>query len=306
MEGSGSYCANCGAPVGGRFCSSCGTVVGMVAPAPVRQPTHAAPPPPAPELVTEPAPAPLAPPPPPAVAGGPGPGLWIGAAAVLLVIVLLGAFLLLRGGSGGTSTGPTPPIVPPKSHTTRPPTTATAPTTAPTTPASSSTAGSAGPASDVAGLVRATAPAHAPAGVDFAGNPVTYDASNLVDGATDTCWRVAGDATGTVLTFRLDQPTQLTEVGLVNGYAKTAFSGGRPFDWYAGNRRVLSADWVFDDGSTVSQVFSTTRSMQSQAIDPVTTSTVQLRITSVSPPGTGRAARDDTAISEVSLVGSPG
>jgi hypothetical protein len=241
------------------------------------------------------------------VAGGPGPGLWIGAAAVLLVIVLLGAFLLLRGGSGGQSAGPTPPIVPPKTHTTRPPSTApattTAPTTAPTSPASSSAAG---PASDVAGLARAIAPAHAPAGVDFAGNPVTYDASNLVDGAPDTCWRVAGDATGTILTFRLDQPTQLTEVGLVNGYAKTAFSGGQPFDWYAGNRRVLSADWVFDDGSTVSQVFSTTRTMQSQAIDPVTTSTVQLKITSVSPPGTGRAARDDTAISEVSLVGSAG
>jgi len=36
----------------------------------------------------------------------------------------------------------------------------------------------------------------------------------------------------------------------------------------------------------------------------VRTRTVRLRITSVSPPGRGRAARDDTAVSEVSLRGS--
>jgi hypothetical protein len=127
-----------------------------------------------------------------------------------------------------------------------------------------------------------------------------------VDGALDTCWRMAGDATGTVLTFELDQPTTLSRVGLVNGYAKTAFSGGRRFDWYAGNRRVVSVDWIFDDGSSVSQSFSGSRAMQTEPIDPVTTATVRLEITAVSPPGHGRAARDDTAISEVTLVGSPG
>ncbi len=94
-----------------------------------------------------------------------------------------------------------------------------------------------------------------------------------------------GDATGTVLTFRLDRPTTITKVGLINGYAKTAFSGGRRYDWYQGDRRVLSVDWVFDDGTTVSQTFSETRAMQSRTIPPVTTSTVQVRITAVSPPG---------------------
>jgi hypothetical protein len=225
---------------------------------------------------------------------------------VLLVIVLLGAWLLFHGSNGGPSAGRTPPIVPPASHTTQSPrgqsaSTSTSPATDPT-----ATPGRVGKAADVAGLARATAPAHAPAGADFAGNQVTYDAANLVDGARDTCWRVAGDATGTVLTFRLDQPTRLTKVGLVNGYAKTAFSGGSRFDWYAGNRRIVSVDWIFDDGSTVSQSFSTTRAMQTQAINPVTTSTVRLRVTAVSPPGSGRAARDDTAISEVTLVGRPG
>jgi hypothetical protein len=45
-----------------------------------------------------------------------------------------------------------------------------------------------------------------------------------------------------------------------------------------------------------------------QTIDlgtPVSTSTVTLRLVSVSAPGTGRSARDYTAVSEVSLVGSP-
>jgi hypothetical protein len=302
MDRTAAYCAACGAPVGGgRFCTNCGTPVDTFPPGPdpAPAPSRAATPLPPVE------PAYLAPPPapPPGPGAGPGPGLWIAAAAVLLVIVVLGAFLLLRGSGGSPSASSSRPIVPPRSHPTHAPRTSSPPTSEPTSPASSSQVG---PASDVAGLARAIAPAHAPTAVDFSGNPVTYDASNLVDGAPDTCWRVAGDATGTTLTFRLDQPTRLSRVGLINGYAKTAFDGGRRFDWYEGNRRVISVDWIFDDGSTVSQQFSATRSMQSQDIDPVTTSTVRLRITAVSPPGTGRAARNDTAISEVSLVGRPG
>jgi hypothetical protein len=160
-----------------------------------------------------------------------------------------------------------------------------------------------GPPTDVAGFAEATAPRHAPAGVDFAGRPVTYVAPNMVDGRNDTCWRVPGNASGTVLTFRLDQPTRLTRVGLVNGYSKIAYSRGRPYDWYLGNRRVLSADWIFDDGTTVSQQFGKNRALQQRVIKPVTTSVVRLRITSVSPPGHGRAARNDTAISEVFLLG---
>jgi hypothetical protein len=156
----------------------------------------------------------------------------------------------------------------------------------------------------VAGLSLATAPSHAPAGVDFSGQPVTFVAPNMVDGVAETCWRTPGDATGTVLTFRLERPTTITKVGLINGYAKTAFSGGRRYDWYQGDRRVLSVDWVFDDGTTVSQSFSETRAMQSRSVPPVTTSTVQVRITAVSAPGHGPATRDDTAVSEVSLVGS--
>jgi hypothetical protein len=157
----------------------------------------------------------------------------------------------------------------------------------------------------VAGLARASAPAHAPSGVDVEGQPVTFLAANLIDGSAETCWRQAGDATGTVLTIRLDQPTTLSSVGLVNGYAKIAQAAGHRFDWYTGNRRVLGVEWIFDDGSQVGQQFQDSRRMQRMTIHPVTTSTVQIRITSVSAPGRGRAARNDTAISEVSLVGRP-
>jgi hypothetical protein len=92
----------------------------------------------------------------------------------------------------------------------------------------------------------------------------------------------------------------------VNCYSKIAYSQGKPFDWYKGNRRVLSAEWLFDDGSSVTQSFGDDRAMQQIPIKPVTTSTVRLRITSVSPPGKGRAARNDTAISEVLLLGRTG
>jgi hypothetical protein len=158
----------------------------------------------------------------------------------------------------------------------------------------------------VAGFARATAPAHAPAGLDFAGRPVTYVADNMIDGRNDTCWRTSGDATGMVLTFHLDQSTRLTRVGLVNGYSKVAYAGGRAFDWYLGNRRVLAVDWVFGDGSTKPQQLGMNRAMQEIAIPPVTTSVVRLRIAAVSPPGEGRAARNDTAISEVLLLGRSG
>jgi hypothetical protein len=219
----------------------------------------------------------------------------------MLVVLLLGGYLLLHDSGGGSADDATPPLVP-QSH----PTKATQPSPKPSPPPTSTPPSPVGPATNVAGLAQVSAPAHAPGGVDFAGRPVTYVASNVVDGRLDTCWRQPGDATGTELTFRLDHPTRLTRVGLVNGYAKIAYDGGRRFDWYRGNRRVLAVDWIFDNGSSVSQQLGTSRAMQQIAIKPVTTGVVRLRITAVSPPGKGPAARNDTAISEVLLIGRAG
>jgi len=336
MDGQTTPCAHCGAPLsGGRFCTNCGSPVDATRIAP-REPayddtsTHerlyAVPEQPPPPVVPEPAatepvlPPPLfrdeVPPPPPPAAPvyaeplppepappprrSPGIGLWVGAAVGLVVVLVLGAFLLLSGGGGDDpSASSSPPLIPKSHHST-----STAPSSSPTSSAPTSSAASTGSPTDVAGLAAASAPAHAPAGVDFAGRTVTYVAPNMVDGDVETCWRTPGDASGMVLTFRLDQPTRITKVGLVNGYAKTAVAGGRTYDWYRGDRRVLAVEWVFDDGSTVSQQFAQVRAMQTRGVPPVTTSTVQVRITAVSRPGQGPAARNDTAISEVSLVGT--
>jgi hypothetical protein len=229
----------------------------------------------------------------------------VGVAAAMVVVLLLGGFLLLHGGGGGeaTTSSHKTPLVPRPTHSDSSP---TASDTSPSASSSSPSIRVTGPPTNVAGFAQASAPGHAPAGVDFSGRTVTYVAANMVDGRNDTCWRTPGDATGTELTFRLDQPTRISRVGLVNGYSKIAYSGGRPYDWYRGNRRVLSVEWIFDDGSSVSQSFGNDRGMQQIAVHPVTTSTVTLRITSVSPPGKGRAARNDTAISEVLLLGRTG
>jgi hypothetical protein len=164
-----------------------------------------------------------------------------------------------------------------------------------------------GDAVDLAATSTASAPRTAPPNADVFGNRTTYVAANMLDGLPDTCWRVAGDATGMELTFRLASPTLVTRVGMINGYAKNAVVGGRNLNWYLGNRRVLSAQWVFDDGTTVDQPFGATKQMQTRDLDePVVTSTVTLRLMAVSYIGTGRSARDYTAVSEVALVGVPG
>lgn len=317
MDGQGTRCARCGASGNsGVYCTHCGAALGTT-PEPPPEPayddtsTHeripAVPRHAGPQYAV---PAPAQPPPagpPPAPRRSPGVGLWVAAAAALVVVLLLGGFLLLHSGSTPSSSRaptllppPTSPSVPSSSSAI-----ASSPTSTTTqaTKATKATGSPSGPAADVAGLAQASAPRHAPAGVDFAGRPVTFVASNMVDGAADTCWRATGDATGILLTFRLDQPTVVTKVGLINGYAKTVFPGGRRFDWYHGDRRVLAVEWLFDDGTTVSQRFSDSQSMQTMAVTPVTTSTVRLRITGVTRPGRGPAARNDTPISEIAVVG---
>ena len=242
---------------------------------------------------------------------GPGAPAWLAWAIVVLVMVLVavgGVWLLMSGGDD-TASDPAPaPTVSEKIQANQSPTPrSTAPETSASAPSeSTSESAPAGDAIDVAGQATATAPRNAPPNVDAFGNSTTYVAGNMLDGSPSTCWRMAGDASGSELTFALAAPTTLTQVGLINGYAKTALIGGRKLNWYAGNRRVLSVQWVFDDGTTLDQQLRSTKRMQTIGLEtPVSTSTVTLRLVSVSAPGTGRSARDYTAVSEVSLVGTP-
>lgn len=140
-------------------------------------------------------------------------------------------------------------------------------------------------------------------GVDTAGRPTTYDASNMLDGDDGTAWRMAGDGTGQVLSFTFPQPVRLTSVGLVNGYAKSGQEGDRTLDWYQGNRRILAVDWILDDGTTIHQDLRETREMQTEPVTGLVTTSVQLKLVEVSDPGAPPARRDKTSISEVSFAG---
>ena len=119
------------------------------------------------------------------------------------------------------------------------------------------------------------------------GDQVSYDASNMLDGVPETAWRTAGNAAGMTLAFTLADPTELHEVGLINGYAKTSTdSQGRTYDWYAGNRRIKAVVWEFDDNTKVRQQLKDSRDLQMLDVPDVVTSKVMLRLVSVSKPGT--------------------
>lgn len=315
------YCTSCGHPLGvGRFCTSCGHPVAAppethdrtdtaerpavpVAtpppPPPAAHPGQVPPPPRYPlfadEAPTTPPPAgppgyvapPAAPPAaplaaplaaPPAARHRPWwPWLVLAAVLVLVVAVLVGVSAL----SGDDDT--------PAARDDRA-------SDGPRDGSGSPTAGSLDSRSTV------EVPATAPPNQDTAGQRTTYDGDNLLDGVPETCWRMPGDGTGEELTVTLPGRTHLRSVGIINGYAKTAQDAqGRELDWYHGNRRVLAVEWVFDDGTTVPQQLEDTTAVQSVDVD-VTTTTVVLRLVEVSPPGRGPAARDYTAISDLSLV----
>jgi hypothetical protein len=159
--------------------------------------------------------------------------------------------------------------------------------------------GDAAPPAEVAAQADVDVPGTAPEGVDSAGNTIGYAAANLVDGDPSTAWRVEGDAEDEEIVLTLPSARTITEVGMVNGYAKVdEESGDRR---YGQNRRVLTATWIFDDGTEASFELEETVEPQVFTLDaPVETTTVRIRLDEVSDPG----GRDFTAIGELSLIGS--
>lgn len=214
--------------------------------------------------------------------------VWLLLVALVVGALVLGARLLLAGGSPDAS-----------------PTRSGSPSASAAGSAAGTAGSAAGSADDVAATATAEAPVTRPPGVDTHGARTSYDAANMLDGDAATAWEMPGDGTGTELTFTLAGRTHLTSVGLVNGYAKTGTEHGRRLDWYAGNRRVLRVEWLFDDGTSVEQRLRRTRALQRLDVD-TTTATVRLRLVEVSRPGKGRASRDMTPVSEVALTGTRG
>lgn len=270
------YCMNCGAELGaGRFCTNCGTPVGSATP-------------PVPDFEPVVAPEPAA----PAAAARPQRSVhrphwagWALLAAGVLVAALLGS-CLARGGDEPKASSAEP--------TASASTTWSSPSTSPT-PADTGRAGT-----DLAQGASVTAPRPIRPGTDLKGKRVPYPASNMLDGRRDSAYRLAGDATGTVIRFHLGADRVVTAVGLVNGYAKV--DGGT--DWYPLNRRIHRVEWRFADGTTVEQELVDTPDLQAMQVAPETTSWVELRLVEVSKPGNGRRGKDTTAISDVLLLGS--
>ncbi len=222
---------------------------------------------------------------------------WVLVAAALVLVAGLGILLMVGGDDPGAASDPGPDVAPAGASSP-----ANASPSPPSVPSSSPPPASPGPDDprDVARATEVTAPRTARPSRDVDGNVVRYVATNMVDGQSDTAWRVPGDGGGTTLTLDLAGPTRLTEVGLVNGYAKREPG----YDGYAANRRIVAVDWTFADGTTVRQTLGERRSLQRADVD-VVTDTVELRIVAVTRPGRGPSGRDYTAISELSLVGVP-
>jgi hypothetical protein len=126
----------------------------------------------------------------------------------------------------------------------------------------------------------------------------------MLDGVPETAWRVVGDGSGLKLVFTFPERTRISQVGLVNGYAKTSTDDeGTSFDWYAGHRRITEVTWNFGVGDLVRQDLEDGRVVQTIDVGPVEVRKIVLKIVATTDPGEGPARRDFTAISDVFLAG---
>jgi hypothetical protein len=236
---------------------------------------------------------------------------WLVVAISLVLAAVIGTWLVVRpgGGDDATATDPRTSQGPEDQAPAEEPTAEAAPEADPADEEEQDPPADQVDVSQAVDLTpRATVqvPGAAPANNDVTGEQVTFVGPNLLDGDPETCWRLAGDASGRTLTFTFDQPVTVTAVGLLNGYAKTSFDdSGRGFDWYTGNRRVRYVEWVIGD-LVVPVTYGDSREVQYVEVTPTQTTSVHLRLLEVSPPGVGPTSRDYTAISSVGFAGVPG
>lgn len=131
--------------------------------------------------------------------------------------------------------------------------------------------------------------------VDSAGQPVRYGAMNTLDGDPSTAWRCTGPAIGERLQVTLPAGTEVAEVGIIPGYAKTDPASGT--DRYAENNRITRVRWTIGDGVVVVQRLDPdpkNRDVQMIRVPATRTDSVTLEILAVAP-----GTRNTTAISEL-------
>lgn len=142
-----------------------------------------------------------------------------------------------------------------------------------------------------------TASCTAAPGVDAGGNRVRYQPRNTLDGDGSTAWRCDGRGVGERLTFALPAGTQVAEVGLVPGYAKTDPVNG--VDRYAQNDRITAVRWTIGDRTVVQRLSPDghDRSLRTVRIPVTQASRVRLQILA-----TARGPRNTVAISTVRIA----
>ncbi|HEX6194557.1 MAG TPA: hypothetical protein VFZ37_01515 [Jiangellaceae bacterium] len=117
---------------------------------------------------------------------------------------------------------------------------------------------------------------------DHAGETVEYLPEFVHDGDSQTAWQCRGDGAGETLTFALDEPAPIAELGIVPGYAKV--DPTEDTDWYPRYRRLTEVRWHFDEGDPVSHVLDPDpelREPQFMTLDEArTTSTLTMEIVS--------------------------
>lgn len=233
------------------------------------------------------------------------PALLTGAAVVLV----LGAYGIgkLVSDEGGDTTGTVSPTNGPSSVTS-PSREASRSSSASDKESESPDEGSSAPANAWEGSVAAVTADEPEASctsrpsVDSAGKTVHYRASNTLDGDATTAWRCDGSAIGERLTFELPEGTELGEVGLIPGYAKTDPKNGA--DRYVENNRITRVRWTFGDDVSVVQNFDPdpeNREVQTIRVPRTSADEVTLEILEVS-----RGPRNTTAISEVAFAAAEG
>jgi hypothetical protein len=171
------------------------------------------------------------------------------------------------------------------------------PSGTPSPPVPATTAASA-PPTELTANARAEASSTAPGSVDDAGDPVGYDAANVLDRNPSTAWRAKGSGRGAEVAIRLPAPAHITKVGLIPGYAKTDPISGK--DRFGENRRIREVRWHFSDGTAIGQRFQDRPTMQQIAVD-VTAIWVLVEVVATVP---GDPDHDYTSISDVSIVGT--
>jgi hypothetical protein len=138
----------------------------------------------------------------------------------------------------------------------------------------------------------------APQSTDGAGDPVVYVPEQMLDGTMNTAWRCNGNGVGQVVTFGFPAGTTISQVGLVNGYAKVDPASGT--QRYSEYRRITQVTWTFANGTSFQQSLNDgVETVQKLSIPPQSGDQVILTIEASTEPGSTARGRDAVLISEV-------